>query len=125
MPPASSVSTRSVNALSRLAIQSRAGLTASRPWLEMLGKASSSLYSSMNRLAFFSTYASTALVEITGPFLHWPYDHCRVPLLASPQPGRGGRLAAVVRCRLRGGPPSRPADPAVDLGGLVPLVPRH
>src|SRR5438270_6782022 len=103
MPPASSVSTRSVNVLSRLAIHSRAGLTASRPWLEMLGNASSSLYSSMNRLAFFSTYASTALVEITGPFLHWPYDHCRLPLLASPEPRGRDRLAAVVGVCVRGG----------------------
>src|SRR5215467_13745812 len=125
MPPPSSVSTRSVNPPRRLAIQSRAGPTASRPWLEMLGKLRSSLYSSMKRLAFFSTYASTALVEITGPFLHWACDHCRVPLLATSEPSARGGLADVVRSRLRRGAPVGQADPAFDFGGVVPLVPRH
>jgi hypothetical protein len=36
----------------------------------MLGKEHSSLSSSMNRRLFFSTYASTALVEITVPLFH-------------------------------------------------------
>src|SRR5581483_7248191 len=125
MPPASRVSTRSVKALSRLAIQSRAGPTASSPWLEMLGKLSSSLYSSMNRFAFFSTYASTALVEITGPFLHWACDRRRVPLLAPTQPGPGGRLAALVGGGLRGGAPAGQAHPPLHLRGVVSLVPRH
>src|SRR5260370_11391627 len=78
MPPASSVSTRSVYRESRSAIQSRAGSIASFPWLEMLGKEHSSLSSSMKRRELFSMYWSTALVEITVPLFHprnlvvWP-----------------------------------------------------
>src|SRR5260370_29871386 len=69
MPPSSKVSTRSVNRPSRSAIQLRAGMTASSPWFEMLGKAKSSSSSSMKRREFFSMYASTALVEITRSLL--------------------------------------------------------
>src|SRR5713101_7658900 len=70
MPPASSVSTRSVKRARRSAIQPRAGSIASFPWLEMLGKEHSSFSSSMKRREFFSMYASTALVEITVPLFH-------------------------------------------------------
>src|ERR1700674_1195135 len=70
MPPASRVSTRSVYRERRSAIQSRAGSMASFPWLEMLGKEHSSFSSSMKRREFFSTYWSTALVDITVPLFH-------------------------------------------------------
>src|SRR5258708_5411077 len=69
MPRASKVATGPVNRPSRSAIQLRAGMTASSPWFEMLGKAQSSSSSSMKRREFFSMYASTALVEITRSLL--------------------------------------------------------
>src|SRR5579859_4602633 len=125
MPPASKVSTLSVNPPSRSASQSRAGLIASSPWLEMLGKLQSCLSSSTKRREFLSMYASTALVEITPPFLHWPYGRRRLQILAEAEPRAGDQLAPLVGGGLRDGAHTRPADPALHLGGLVPLVPRH
>src|SRR6266571_4584657 len=107
MPPASSVSTRSVNRLSREAIQSRAGATASSPWLEMLGNEQSSFRSSTKRREFFSMYVSTALVEITISFFHYanvmsapsprpsagpPYEVGRPDFHFSPRPNRAAQI---------------------------------
>src|SRR5438445_12965333 len=149
MPPSSSVSTRSVKRPRRSAIQSRAGVTASSPWFEMLGKAQSSSSSAMKRRVFFSMYASTALVEITTSFFHCPYArrHARfhpptrpgcfaagstsprggegVPLLATTESRRRDQLAKLVRAGVRRGWHPRPTNPAVDIGRLVPLVPCH
>src|SRR5258708_14017160 len=78
MPPASSVSTRSVYRERRSAIEWRGGSIACFPWLETLGKEHSSLSSSMKRRELFSMYWATALVEITVPLFHprnlvvWP-----------------------------------------------------
>src|SRR6266851_4546431 len=134
MPPASRVSTRSVNRARRSAIQPRAGSTASFPWLEMLGKEHSSFSSSMKRREFFSMYASTALVEITVPLFHprnlvvWrtktprtqslrrefagtPYDDRRVPLFAATESRCGDQLAPMVRRRFRGSEAHHAPDP--------------
>src|SRR5207302_5413310 len=126
MPPASSVSTRSVNFASRSASQSRAGWIASRPWLEMLGKEQSSFSSSTNRAEFFSMYASTALVEITLPSYPCPDERGSggVSLLAAGEPRLGNQLASLVARGFRRGPPNRSSDSAFDLGRVVPLVPR-
>src|SRR2546427_2321113 len=149
MPPSSSVSTRSVKRPRRSAIQSRAGVTASSPWFEMLGKAQSSSSSSMKRRVFFSMYASTALVEITTSFFHCPYArrHARfdpptrpgcfaagstsprggegVPLLPAAQPRPRDQVAPLVGEGFRRGGQPGPAHPSVDFGRVVPLVPRH
>src|SRR5438477_7102766 len=92
MPPSSSVSTRSVNRLRRWPIQSRAGRTASNPWFEMLGNPQSSSSSSMKRREFFSMYASTAPVEITGSFFHYAKHVSESPFHFSPRPNRAHEI---------------------------------
>src|SRR5260370_27336273 len=149
MPPSSSVSTRSVKRPRRSAIQSRAGVTASSPWLEMLGKEQSSLSSSTNRREFFSMYASTALVEITASFFHCPYArrHARfhpptrpgcfaarstsprggegVPFLPAAQSRPRDQFAPPVGGRIRRARHAESPDTAPDFRRLVPLPPPH
>src|SRR5215831_1390752 len=124
MPPSSKVSTRSVKPDRRSASQSRAGLIASRPWLEMLGKLHSSFSSSTKRRELLWMYVSTALVDITPPFLHWLCDSRRLPLFPAAEPRERDRMAAVVGGRIRRGEAGSPSHTAVHLRGVVPLVPR-
>src|SRR5258708_17647075 len=118
MPPASSVSTRSVYRERRSAIQSRAGSIASFPWLETLGKEHSSLSSSMKRRELFSMYWSTALVEITVPLFHprnlvvWPRNTPRTQSLRREFAGTPRSAAEFPFSSLPHHPPEIQAHPA-------------
>src|SRR5260370_12872693 len=92
MPPSASVPTGLVKRRRRSAIPSRAGVTASSPWLEILGKEQSSSSSSTNRREFFSMYASTALVEITASFFHYASHVSQSEFHFSPRPNRANEI---------------------------------